>query len=69
MPGTRTGHRLAGVWLPAEFHRAIGLLAAARGETKSDFIRRTLVREACAAVEQEQEDEREQQEDRHPANR
>lgn len=46
MPGTRPGHRLVGVWLPDEFHRAIGLLAAVNKETTSDLIRRVLMREA-----------------------
>lgn len=58
MPGTRQGHRLASAWLPEEFHHAIGLVAAARGESKSELIRRVLVQEALAVREDSDENDR-----------
>lgn len=60
MPGSRPGHRIASVWLPDAFHRAIGLLAASRGETKSDLIRQAIVREAMAREETAADEQREE---------
>ena len=58
MPGARPGHRLLGVWLPKDFHRAVGLLAAARGETQSEMLRRLLVREATGQERESTDEQR-----------
>lgn len=65
MPGSRPGHKLAGVWLPDACHRAVGLLAASRGETASDLIRRAIVREAIDPGERDADEQQERDQAAH----